>query len=253
MPERTAHNKMLHKEMFAKHPGSTIGPARKTARKIVRILALTSLVLMLIATATIIAYRFIPPPGSTLMLGRAVTGKPIRHTWVPISKISPNIIRAVITSEDSRFCSHYGIDWVEIRQAIKRAKNGQVRGASTISMQTSKNLFLWPQRSYIRKAIEIPLTLMMELIWPKRRMLEIYLNIAEWGPGVFGVEAASRHHFKKSARHITRTEASRLAASLPNPIVRRAGRPGPKTKNHSNKILKRMTASPPDTSCIFAK
>lgn len=218
-----------------------------------RVLKLTALTLAALATIAIISYRFVNPPGSTIMLARVVTGKPVKHQWVPISRISRHVIRAVIASEDNRFCRHWGVDPEEIRRAIKRARNGYIRGASTISMQTAKNLFLWPQRSYIRKAIEIPLTFAMEAAWPKRRMLEIYLNIVEWGPGVFGIEAASRYHFKKSARSITPAEASLLAASLPNPIVRRAGRPGPKTAKHSNVISQRVSKSPPPTGCVFRK
>jgi len=240
--------------MGEKHwPNNQAARSATRLRSFFRILGFTAASLAFLATATVFAYRFIDPPGSTLMLARTITGKTVRHKWVPISRISPNIIKAVITSEDGRFCYHTGVDWQEIRRAIKRARNGQVRGASTISMQTAKNLFLWPQRSYIRKAIEIPLTFMMELAWPKRRMLEIYLNIVEWGPGIFGVEAASNYHFKKSARSINQKEASLLAASLPNPIVRRAGRPGPKTRKHSNVIATRVNAATPRTACIFNK
>ena len=240
---------MTNRRMFQ----NRVAGQRPRLRRLLRVAGIITLTMSVIAVLLIIAYRFVDPPGSTLMLGRAVIGKSIRHKWVPISRISPNIIKAVITSEDGRFCEHSGVDWQEIKHAIKRAKNGQIRGASTISMQTAKNLFLWPQRSYVRKAIEIPLTFMMELAWPKRRMLEIYLNIVEWGPGIFGVEAATRYHFKKSARAVTREEASLLAASLPNPIVRRAGRPGPKTRKHSNVISSRVNAAPPMTACIFKK
>ena len=226
---------------------------RARIRSTLGILTKFAAALAILAMTTTVIYRFINPPGSTLMLARAIAGKPVTHKWVPISRISPNIIKAVIASEDYRFCDHWGVDWLEVKHAIKRARNGRIRGASTISMQTAKNLYLWPQRSYIRKAIEIPLTFFMEAVWPKRRMLEIYLNIVEWGPGIFGAEAASKHHFRKSARHISPHEASLLAASLPNPILRRAGRPGPKTARHSNKISSRVSSSPPSTNCIFKK
>ena len=226
---------------------------RTRLRTAVRLFTKFAAALAILLMTTTVIYRFIDPPGSTLMLARTITGKPVTHKWVPISRISPNIIKAVITSEDGRFCDHWGVDWQEVRRAIKRARNGRIRGASTISMQTAKNLYLWPQRSYIRKAIEIPLTFFMEAVWSKRRMLEIYLNIVEWGPGIFGAEAASKHHFRKSARHISPHEASLLAAALPNPILRRAGRPGPKTTRHSNKISSRVSSSPPSTNCIFKK
>ena len=146
---------------------------------------------------------------------------------MPLDRISPYLQRAVITSEDGRFCQHRGVDWGEIEEAIERARDGIPRGGSTISMQVVKNLFLWPSKSYVRKALEIPLTFAIELAWPKPRILEIYLNIAEWGPGVFGAEAAARYHFGKSAAALTPSQAALLAVSLPNPMERRAGAPGP--------------------------
>lgn len=225
---------------------------RVSLRTLLRVAGVTLIALGLIATVLTVTYRFVNPPGSTLMLAQLLTGSKVRHKWVPMAKISPNLIKAVIASEDNRFCNHWGVDWNEIARVIRRIGRGQLRGASTISMQTAKNLYLWPQRSYIRKAFELPLTFIMEAIWPKRRMMEIYLNIVEWGPGIYGAEAASRYHFRKSARHLTPSEASLLAAALPNPIIRRAGRPGPKTAKHSSRIQKRVAKSPPLTACIYA-
>src|SRR6185436_4995918 len=121
--------------------------------------------------------------------------------------------RAVIASEDGRFCQHHGVDWDEIEEAIERARDGIPRGGSTISMQVVKNLFLWPSKSYVRKALEFPLTFAIEMAWSKPRILEIYLNIAEWGPGVFGAEAAARYHFGKSAATLTPSQAALLAVS----------------------------------------
>jgi monofunctional biosynthetic peptidoglycan transglycosylase len=153
-------------------------------------------------------------------------------------------------SEDGRFCRHRGVDWSELGEAIESARDGTPRGGSTISMQVVKNLFLWPSRSYVRKAIEIPLTYVVEGLWPKRRILEIYLNIAEWGPGVFGAEAASRFHFGKRASQLTPREAALLAVSLPNPFTRRAGDPGPGTSRLANNLLIRMRTGRANAFCV---
>ncbi len=198
----------------------------------------------------IFAYRIINPPGSTLMLFRFLGGTAIERTWVPLERISPNLVRAVIVAEDGRFCEHWGIDVEAIRDAIRRSGDGTPRGASTISMQVTKNLFLWPSKSYVRKVIELPLTLLIELVWPKRRILEIYLNVAEWGPGVFGAEAAARHHFRRPASRLGEREAALLAASLPNPVRRDAGDPGPRTSSKARVIQARMHVSGPVAACV---
>lgn len=198
----------------------------------------------------ILVYRVVDPPGSTLMLVRWVGGASIDHSWVPLGRISPRLISAVVVAEDGRFCEHWGIDLDAIEYAIERAGDGVPRGASTISMQVTKNLFLWPSKSYLRKALEVPLTLLMELVWPKWRILEVYLNVAEWGPGVFGAEAASRHHFAKSAARLGEQEAALLAASLPNPFRRDAGDPGPRTARKARIIQARMHAAGPSVPCV---
>ncbi|MGI9381072.1 MAG: monofunctional biosynthetic peptidoglycan transglycosylase, partial [Methyloligellaceae bacterium] len=199
----------------------------------------------------IIAFRFVDPPISTLMAGHMLSGKTLEQKWIPIEKISTHLARAVITSEDSTFCRHNGIDWQEFRKVWSRQKQlSEIRGASTIPMQTMKNLFLWPGRNYIRKFFEFPLAYISSWIWPKKRMLEIYLNIAEWGPGIFGAEAAARHHFKIRASQINSRQAALLAASLPNPIVRRAGKPGPRTRKMAAVVQKRAASSGHITSCI---
>ena len=210
--------------------------------------ALGCLVLVLI-----VLYRWVNPPASTLMLGQWLTGTRIDQRWVPIDRISPYLQRAVITSEDGRFCQHHGVDWSEIEEAIERARDGVPRGGSTISMQVVKNLFLWPSKSYVRKALEIPLTYAIELAWPKRRILEIYLNIAEWGPGVFGAEAAARYHFRKAAASLTPSQAALLAVSLPNPLERTAGAPGPGLQRLANTVHGRMMASPGNAACVQAR
>ena len=199
----------------------------------------------------IITYRFVNPPASNLMLYNYLTGKEVHHTWVPLKKISPHVIKAVVVAEDAQFCRHWGIDFGAIKEAIENAHGGTPRGASTISMQTAKNMFLWQSKSYVRKILEVPVTIAMELIWPKRRMLEIYLNIAEWGPGVFGIGAAARHHFKTTPANLGRAAAAQLAAALPNPKVRRAGKPGPRTRRKANVIRGRARHARYYTGCVL--
>ncbi len=166
------------------------------------------------------------PPVSTLMLGRWATLQGASRDWVPLEAISRHLPRAVIAAEDSRFCQHRGVDWDALQEVIEAAgEDGPARGASTIAMQTAKNVFLWPGRSYIRKGMEIPVALVIDAVWGKERVMEVYLNVAEWGEGIFGAEAAARHHFRKSARDLSPREAALLAAVLPNPITRNAGRP----------------------------
>ena len=199
----------------------------------------------------ILLYRVVNPPASSLMLVQALTGTEVQQQWVSLDEISPSLVRAVIVSEDWTFCEHYGIDIKAIEQAIEKSGNGIPRGASTISMQTTKNLFLWNARSYVRKVVELPLTLMIELIWPKSRILEIYLNVAEWGPGIFGAEAAAQYHFNKPAARLDSREAAQLAASLPNPIIREAGDPGPRTARKASVIQSRMRNAGAAAECVL--
>ncbi len=177
------------------------------------------LVIVLISPVVLLViYREMDPPVTPLMLIRMVEGEGLRKTWVPLRAISPHVPRAVIALEDNTFCEHAGFDWAEVFDALAEYyRGGRLRGASTISMQTTKNLFLWPQRNMVRKVVEAPLTLILETLWNKQRILEVYLNIVEWGPGIYGIEAAARAHFRKSARHLTSREAALLAAVLPNP------------------------------------
>jgi monofunctional biosynthetic peptidoglycan transglycosylase len=146
---------------------------------------------------------------------------------MPLERIAPVLPRTVIAYEDARFCSHFGVDLAELREAIEDADDlSEVRGGSTITQQTAKNLFLWPGRSFIRKGLELPLALWIDLLLPKRRIMEVYLNVAEWGPnGEFGIEAGARHAFRKSAAQLSAGEAALLAAVLPNPKRRSAKAP----------------------------
>ncbi len=189
-----------------------------------------------------LVYRFVPPV-STLMLGRWATFRPVDRVRVPLEAIAPALAAAVIASEDARFCAHRGIDWGALRDVIEDADDdGPSRGASTIAMQTAKNVFLWPGRSYVRKALELPIALYIDLVWGKRRIMEVYLNVAEWGDGIFGAEAAAQRHFRKSAKSLTRGEAALLAAALPNPRMRNAGRPTARHRALAGRVLARSEA-----------
>jgi monofunctional biosynthetic peptidoglycan transglycosylase len=186
-------------------------------------LIILALAVLLIPYVITPLYRFVDPI-SMPMLWRWVTGKRVVRIVVPLNRIAPALRLAVIIAEDGSFCRNRGIDLGAIREAMQQADElGESRGASTITQQTAKNLFLWEGRSFIRKALEFPLALWLNLVLPKRRVLEIYLNIAEWGPnGEFGAEAGARWAFGKSARDLTPPEAAELAAILPNPVHRSA-------------------------------
>jgi monofunctional glycosyltransferase len=200
------------------------------------ILALVPVALMLIYVIPVIH------PVSTLMLKDMVTLKGYDRQWVDIEDIAPVLIHSVMMSEDGQFCTHSGVDWKAVNQVVDDAIEGEPsRGASTIAMQSVKNLYLWSSRSVIRKAIELPYALVADLIWSKRRMMEIYLNIAEWGPGIYGIEAAARHHFKTSAKNLTARQASLLAVSLPNPILRNPAKPS-RGLNRLAKVNERRAA-----------
>ena len=220
-------------------------------RLLARALAAVIAVILLYLAAVLVlglAYRFVPPV-STLMLGRWATFQGAARTAVSLDQVAPAVPLAVVTSEDARFCMHRGVDWDALREVVED-EEGPSRGASTVPMQVAKNLFLWPGRSYLRKALELPIALYLDLVWPKRRMMENYLNIAEWGPGVFGIEAAARHHFRKAARDLSRQEAALLVAALPNPKLRNPGRPSPRHRNLANRLLVRMNAAAPFAGCI---
>ena len=175
---------------------------------------------------TLVAVYAVKPPVSTLMLARAIESKRYERDYVPLDGIAPALIASVIASEDSTFCANDGVDWDALRGVIDRADSrGPRRGASTITMQTAKNLFLWPGRSTVRKGIEIGMALVLGKSWPKSRVMEVYLNIAEWGDGIFGAEAAAEHYFHKRASQLSPWEAALLATSLRNPIKRNAAHP----------------------------
>ena len=187
------------------------------------------------------AYRFAPPPGTLVMLDRKLGGDVIIHPWTKLEDISPNLIYAVIAAEDSRFCLHNGIDFSAIDAALdERKRGGKQRGASTISQQTAKNAFLWNGGGWARKGAEAWFTIVMETFWPKRRIMEVYLNVAEWGDGLFGAEAAAQARFGKSAKDLTKDEAALLAAVLPSPNKWRVDPPAPYVRGRASMLRKRM-------------
>ena len=184
-------------------------------------------------------FRYVNPPLSMLMLTQRLTGHDVQNTWVPLAAISTQLRRAVVTSEDGKFCRHWGFDLGEIKAAMDRA-HGFGRGASTITQQVAKNLFLWPGKSYLRKALEVPVTLAIEGLWSKPRIFEVYLNIAEWGPGIFGAEAAAQYYFSHSAARLSEREAALMAVALPNPIARDASDPEPAVERRASRLQNRM-------------
>jgi monofunctional biosynthetic peptidoglycan transglycosylase len=216
-----------------------------------------SLILIVIATLVLAPYviapfyRFINPV-STPMLWRFAAGGRVDRHWVPLSQISPALPLAVIIAEDGTFCVNRGIDLGAMREALRQSGDvGDSRGASTITQQTVKNLFLWQGRSYVRKALEIPLAIWLNLVLPKRRVLEIYLNIVEWGPNAeFGAEAGSRYAFGKSARDLNPYEAAELAAILPNPYRRSARKPGFLVRRLAALYERRSEAFPGHAACV---
>ena len=206
---------------------------------------LAMLALLILPYLLALFYSF-GKPVSTVMLWRMATGQRVQRNYAPLPRISPALALAVIVAEDGRFCSHYGVDFAEIREAINDADDlSDMRGGSTITQQVAKNLFLWQGRSWLRKALEFPLALWIDLVLSKRRILEIYLNIAEWGPnGEFGAEAGSRYAFGKPAHDLSRYQAALLAAVLPNPTTRNAHVPGPGLRRLAGLYVGRSARAP---------
>src|SRR5690349_12949950 len=189
------------------------------------------------------------------MLWRWATGKRVQRIVVPLNRIAPALRLAVIVAEDGSFCRNRGVDLGAIREAMQQSDElGEARGASTITQQTAKNLFLWEGRSFVRKALEFPLALWLNLVLPKRRVLEIYLNIAEWGPnGEFGAEAGARRAFGISAAELSRYQAALMAASLPNPVTRNARTPGPGLRRLAGLYQARSARAPGAANCVKAR
>jgi monofunctional glycosyltransferase len=227
-------------------------PRRHPLWRLVRIVAIALALVLLLPYLLVPLYRVVDPV-STLMVWRWATGARVVRSKVPLERIAPVLPATIVASEDARFCSHRGVDWEEIREALEEADDlSEARGGSTITQQLAKNLFLWGGRSFVRKALELPLALWIDLVLPKRRILEIYLNIAEWGPsGQFGAEAGARYAFGKPARDVSAPEAATLAAILPNPHRRSARIPGPAVRRLAGVLEARARSA--GVSCLRAR
>lgn len=209
------------------------------------------LVFVVAPLALTLLYRVMPPPVTPLMVIRLFEGQGLERQWVAWEAISPHLRQAVVASEDNLFCEHSGFDWDSLEAAAKAYAAGErAGGGSTITMQTAKNLFLWPSRSIIRKGLEVPLTGLLEIFWPKRRILEVYLNIAEWGPGLYGIEAAAQHYFKRAAKDLSPRQASQLVAVLPNPLEWRPVPPSDYVTRRAGVIRTRIRQLGPLLDCV---
>ncbi len=213
-------------------------------RRAVRALVMIALVIVVVPYILAPLY-VVGHPISTLMIGRFLSGEPVSRKWIDLDVMSPALPAAVVGAEDAKFCSHHGIDWGSVRDVIEDAQDGEiVRGGSTITQQVAKNLFLWPGRSVIRKALEFPLALWIDLVLPKKRILELYLNIAELGPdGQFGAEAGANYAFNRSAVSLSLQEAAMLASILPNPATRSARNPGPAVRRMTGIYMSRAQSA----------
>jgi monofunctional biosynthetic peptidoglycan transglycosylase len=237
--------------------GLAMAPRRKTAVRRrpgawIRRIVLAGIEIAL--APVVLTLLYIPSfvhPVSTLMLGDLASFSGYDRRWVAIDDVAPVLLHSVIMSEDGQFCSHRGIDWNELKVVIDDAMAGEAsRGASTIPMQTVKNLFLWPGRSMLRKAVEVPLAVYFDAILTKKRIMEIYLNVAEWGPGIYGVEAAAQHHFGIPASRLSARQAALLTVALPNPYTRNPSKPGPGLKRLANLIQRRAARAGSYVGCV---
>jgi len=236
----------------------SVKPRRRGSRglrAVRQLLAMVVIAAILVPPAWVLLYRFAPPPITLLMIDRLAQGQGLDHRWRPISRIAPTMVEAAIASEDSRFCLHHGFDLTAIDKALEHdARRGaRLRGGSTISQQTAKNVFLWPERSWVRKGLEAWFTVLIEALWGKRRIMEVYLNTVEMGPGVYGVQAAAQRYFHTSAERLSIAEASRLAAVLPRPLTWSAADPGPYVRRRSGRIDARQATVRADglATCVL--
>lgn len=225
-------------------------PSRPLWRRVVRVAIIAVVVIVALPLVLVPVYRFVAPPTGTYMALTRLTEGPLDRQWVGFDDIAKVMVISVMMSEDGQFCEHGGVDWAELREVID-APGAPSRGASTIAMQTVRNLFLWPARSYVRKGLEIPLAAYADFVWSKRRTMEIYLNIAQWGPNVFGVEAAAQHYFGRSADALSARQAALLAVTLPNPITRNPANPTAALTRLARRIEARARASGAYIHCLY--
>ncbi len=220
---------------------TTIRPARRrrgVLGSLARLALILFLLLLIVPPLWVAIYRFVPPPLTILMVERSAQGRGLDHRWRPLDRIAPAMTRAVVASEDSGFCSHHGFDMRAIDAAMRHneEKPGKIRGGSTVSQQTAKNVFLWPQRSWVRKGAEAWFTVLIEAMWGKRRIMEVYLNTVEMGPGIYGVEAAAQRYFHEPASRLSPAQADRIVAILPSPLKWSAAHPGAYVRKRTGKI-----------------
>lgn len=217
------------------------GNRKGRLRRVVRMAALATLGLIAVSILLVLPLRWIDPATTAFMIGDERSLDDLRFEWLPWDQIADSLALAVIASEDQRFFDHAGIDFESIQTSIEESRRGEgLRGASTITQQVAKNLYLWRGRSFVRKGIEAYLALLVDLLWPKRRILETYLNVAEFGPGIYGVAAASDEFFGKRASAISDAEAALLAAVLPNPVRLSAGDPSDYVRERQRWIIGQM-------------
>jgi monofunctional glycosyltransferase len=214
-------------------------PLKPGPGRLRRLVVLVLAVALFAPPVSVVVFRIIPPPITELMVQRLIQGYGLDYQWRPLSQISPDLTEAAVASEDARYCSHHGFDFAAMQAAMRhneRRPNGKVKGGSTISQQTAKNVFLWPGRSYIRKGAEAWYTVLIETLWGKRRIMEVYLNVVEFGPGVYGAQAASQHFFHEDASHLSAAQAAHLIAVLPKPLSWRVAAPGAYVARRSRRI-----------------
>jgi monofunctional biosynthetic peptidoglycan transglycosylase len=244
---------------MARRPKSTI-PQYKRRRKrplvgrVVGWIAKLVVAFLLISILWVLIYRFVPPPITATMIGDVFAGRGLHKDWVPLSEIDRDMVRAAIAAEDSKFCQHHGFDFEAIEDAMKRnASGGRIRGGSTISQQTAKNTFLWQGGGYARKGVEAWFTFLIEHLWGKRRIMEVYLNVAETGIGTYGVNAGSQRYYGHDASAMSPTEAARIAAVLPLPKKRGAVAPKGFTRRYGNTIAARIGVVARDglDACVY--
>ncbi len=216
-------------------------PSRRRTSWLRRLFVVLFGVAVVLPVGLTLLFRFVPPPTTPLILGTRLAGERVQQRWVPLDRISAALVKAVIASEDEKFCSHYGFDLEAIGKALdSNAEGGRLRGASTISQQTAKNVFLPPNRTWTRKGFEAYFTVLIEALWPKSRIVEVYLNVIELGQGNFGAEAAAQSYFHKPAARLTRFEAARLASVLPDPKRYSVPKPGPYVARRTGEIMALM-------------
>lgn len=227
-------------------------PRRSFKRFALRFMFAFVVMIFLLPAVLLFLYRFeFVHPVSTLMVKEGLVGHGAQREWIALDDMAPVLYQSVLSSEDGKFCSHSGVDWEALNQVIEDAIDGEkTRGASTITMQLVKNLFLWPNRSFIRKGLEVPYAMMAELILPKKRIMEIYLNIAEWDKGIFGIELAAQKYFNRSAAKLGPRYSSLLAVTLPNPKKRNAAKPTRSMDRVARIVQRRAKASGAYVQCL---